>query len=363
MLASLFLVLGTGWTITNLSAGLPVVDPSMETNNVASWIFLSYVLCVFLPYCVFVFYANFVPLRNHDPELTTRLRPFFFMVITAFVIGWALLARVYAFRRFPKRPRRVRSPCRLTKAVVAFFSMGLVGLGSGLQWVFVFCPAAQKDEPYQTIVFQFGNVALELERVPVAVLRRLFGESESHPRSDPRATPKHVSFTGLESFVRFFRQEHFVRYQMRAQIRILVSLVMIFVPLVCSSSNVSYYAAYPRGESILTLLLPGLMFFVKDIVEWYLITWRVMLRNDQCVSELLPALFDTICCSGGLTYKYLRSDGMAQLIVIGTICGLIYCCDLLYSLRWTPFNLSDIHEATGYSAVQWSDIYDYCENA
>eukprot|EP00392_Amoebophrya_sp_AT5.2_P001742 g1744.t1 len=276
------------------------------------------------------------------------------------------------------------------------------------------------DEPRQTVAFQFANVRLELEKVPSKVLREMFLQSETGHREDPstpntrRSIPKAeishcqkaldsggygeepearrasqswgrritavntarisqilpdgpeelARFRGIESFVCFFRKEHFVRYQVRAQTRILVSLVMILVPVVCSTTNVSYYAAYPRGQSIGALLLPGLIFFVKDVVEWYLITWKCMLRNDRCVAELLPALFEAICCeSTGLTYDYLRRNGMAQLVIIGSIAGLTYACDLLYALRWTPFELSEIQAITGFRNVQWAEIYSLCESA
>eukprot|EP00392_Amoebophrya_sp_AT5.2_P001743 g1745.t1 len=133
VLSAVFLSAGTGWMITNISAGLFVVDPRMETNSVASWMFFSFVLCVFLPYVAFLFYANLVPLQNKNPDTTKKLRVSFFAVLAALTIWWALLMRVYAFRRFPKRARRIRSPCRISKAVVAFFFMGMAGLGSGLK--------------------------------------------------------------------------------------------------------------------------------------------------------------------------------------------------------------------------------------
>eukprot|EP00392_Amoebophrya_sp_AT5.2_P014295 g14443.t1 len=166
----------------------------------------------------------------------------------------------------------------------------------------------------------------------------------------------------MEGFVRFFRQENFVRYQIRAQIRILVSLTMIFVPLISRYGNVYYYAGYPQDDSWTMLIVSGAMFLVKDVLEWYIITFRFMLCTEWRIKQFVPALFAKICGTGQcFSYRHLRNDGIAQAVVMGVLGITAYFCAATYALRWNAYNIFEIQTVTGYRDLEWKEIYVYCD--
>eukprot|EP00391_Amoebophrya_sp_Ameob2_P007677 CAMPEP_0178993270 /NCGR_PEP_ID=MMETSP0795-20121207/6611_1 /TAXON_ID=88552 /ORGANISM="Amoebophrya sp., Strain Ameob2" /LENGTH=955 /DNA_ID=CAMNT_0020685313 /DNA_START=101 /DNA_END=2966 /DNA_ORIENTATION=+ len=102
----------------------------------------------------------------------------------------------------------------------------------------------------------------------------------------PVTTAEAKAFRG---FVRFYRRQNFLRYQIRANIRILVSLTMILIPLLSSATNVYYFPGFPQHIWPQALIVP-LIFLAEDLTEWWVITHRFTLFDNTQIRDIVPAL-------------------------------------------------------------------------
>ncbi|CAD7937293.1 unnamed protein product [Amoebophrya sp. A25] len=177
------------------------------------------------------------------------------------------------------------------------------------------------------------------------------------PRSKSRrsgwvSTSRLVSNAELalfRGFVLFYRRQIFLRYQVRAQQRFLVSLVMILTPLLARNTNLYYFSGYPRGELAASLVVP-IIFWLEDLIEWYLITFRFSIYDDDGVRHLVPTVL-----------KLFRPDDPTAYILQMALLGqaLYYCC-LLYTTRWRAYDLGTLRSDTGQEDLSWDHIYDLC---
>eukprot|EP00392_Amoebophrya_sp_AT5.2_P010678 g10743.t1 len=166
----------------------------------------------------------------------------------------------------------------------------------------------------------------------------------------------------LRSFIRFYRQENFVRYQIRSHTRVFVSCLMIFVPLLSATGNVYYFAGYPQEESLAQMLALPLLFFAKDVLEWWLITFKfMMLYNEEQVARITPALLQRHLCGFELSKAWLRGSAAGQVLFAGIFGYSCYFGVLLYVLRWNPYNLAKIRDLTGLGEeLEWAHIFQFC---
>ena len=135
---------------------------------------------------------------------------------------------------------------------------------------------------------------------------------------------------------------------------------MIFVPLISRTGNVFYYAGFPQEQHWMLLISGGIIFLVKDVLEWYFITFKFMLFSESRVEQLVPVLLEKTC-STNFDYRHLRSDGIAQAVLMGVLGLTAYFCALMYALRWNPYNKLEIQTVTGYRDLEWEEVYGFCK--
>mmetsp|Transcript_22232 Transcript_22232/g.56091 ORF Transcript_22232/g.56091 Transcript_22232/m.56091 type:complete len:837 (-) Transcript_22232:658-3168(-) len=166
----------------------------------------------------------------------------------------------------------------------------------------------------------------------------------------------------LRAFVRFYRQQNFIRYQIRAQTRIVVALLMLIVPLISATGNIAYYAGFPKeGGEFAAALRVSVVLLGKDLIEWYVITFRIVLFDVHQLRELMPGLLKALCdfCP---TREWFAANEPGQLLTFGVLVTVFYYGFLIYNLRYNPFNLGEIQRETGFGdALSWDHIMDFCE--
>ena len=138
---------------------------------------------------------------------------------------------------------------------------------------------------------------------------------------------------------------------------------MIFVPLVSRVGNVYYYAGFPQDDSTwMKLIAAALAFLAKDLLEWYVITFKFMLCSEWRIEQFVPALFNEIGNPGFECRRYTY-DGMAQAVAMGVLGITAYFCALMFALRWNAYNMLEIQTVTGHRDLEWKEVYGFCKEA
>ncbi|CAD7961436.1 unnamed protein product [Amoebophrya sp. A120] len=174
--------------------------------------------------------------------------------------------------------------------------------------------------------------------------------------SPPVSTAELLAFKG---FTKFYRQQNFLRYQIRIQIRLVVSLALILAPLVSSLTNVYYSLGFPQDERELwvSLIVP-FVFLCEDLIEWYVVTFRLTLFNQKQVVDLVPPFLRF----------YEKRHPLARNFRLGLIGACMLYLLLMFQNRYPTlrFNLVDkIGAETGWEKHE-ADlltipvIWEYC---
>ncbi|CAD7944807.1 unnamed protein product [Amoebophrya sp. A120] len=186
---------------------------------------------------------------------------------------------------------------------------------------------------------------------------------EDRGKTETVKTP--VSEAELKAFkhcVDFYRQENFKRYQLRAHCRIMTSLTLMLVPLIALVNNVSLFPGFPqKSEKIIFGLVVSTIFFVSDVVEWYVITWKFAAFDDEQVKVLLPKFVGLFYPDAGTTEE--AGFSLQLFPQIFTITQITYCCyflSMLTTVMYQPYSLSMLREATEQSELTWNHVYEYC---
>ncbi|CAD7960269.1 unnamed protein product [Amoebophrya sp. A120] len=175
-----------------------------------------------------------------------------------------------------------------------------------------------------------------------------------------------VSAAELKAFkhcIDFYRQENFKRYQIRAHCRMMTSLTLIFVPLIGLANNVSLFPGFPQtNEEIMFGLIASIIFFVNDIVEWAVITWKFAVFNDEQAEVLLPRFVGIFLPDSepkqvaGASWRLFP-----EVFTLMQVTTCFYFLFILTTVMYQPYSLFMLQdEATEQADLTWSHVYEYC---
>ncbi|CAD7944808.1 unnamed protein product [Amoebophrya sp. A120] len=228
--------------------------------------------------------------------------------------------------------------------------------------------ASMPAKPENAILHQTSSVhkTLSVDAPPPVATTRTFlkfllGREDKGKTKTAKSPVSAAELNAFRHCTDFYRQENFKRYQIRAHCRLMTSLAMIFVPLVALANNVSLFPGFPQtSEEIIFGLVVSIIFFVNDVVEWYVITWKFAAFDDEQAKVLLPRFVGLFFVDSGTEQAGSSFQLFPQ---INTIAVPVFSCYLLSTIttvRYQPYSLSMLREVTEQAELTWSHVYDYC---
>eukprot|EP00392_Amoebophrya_sp_AT5.2_P006931 g6943.t1 len=403
--ASVFNV-GAWWVLITISGAVQVEEREEEAKTVTSGVFASSLLCFIAPYCLVGGGGTYLTLSAEDPEKRNSMRVILTLLVPLLVLLWIAADRARHRCTASKQPRRGRTIFCVAKFVFAYTLWGGLTLIFGIQFVIILFPAVLRsvqDWPplWKSAVellatgFYFilwiplmekagGKIILPMqESLLVFSIRVSRATWSGFEYGSPNSFESHLFrlMSGLQRLTQLprklavsFEEKYDFLADERARQAFYsgetscdmqsvwfsfcnVRLVVENVPTELLRS-VCCPVALPFAEG--SSVLAALVFLAKDLLEWYVITFKFMLCSEWRIEQFVPALFNEIGNPGFECRRYTY-DGMAQAVAMGVLGSAAYFCALMFALRWNAYNMLEIQTVTGHRDLEWKEVYGFCK--